>query len=160
LKKWVEVDDEAPDAYLRLIELAAGDKDWTTVERNVQRYLSVNPLVAPPYRYLAEASAATGNDSDAVVAWRTLLQLDAADPADAHFKLAALLHRRGENGEAKRHTLLALEDAPRFREALRLLVELKGSPDDTPVAVPASEPPVKTSTSVIPGKLTPVRKPQ
>jgi len=72
LKKWVEVDDESPDAYLRLMELSALDNDWNTVARNVERYLAVNPLVAPPYRYLARASAALGNDSAAVVAWRTL----------------------------------------------------------------------------------------
>jgi tetratricopeptide (TPR) repeat protein len=130
LTRWVAVDDEAPDAYLRLMELAAGDKDWPTVQRNVDRYLAVNPLVAPPYRYLAEASGATGDDSAAVVAWRTLLQLDAADPADAHYQLAAVLHKRGQNGEAKRHTLLALEDAPRYRDALRLLVQLQEAPDE------------------------------
>ncbi len=138
LKKWAAVDDEAPDAYLRLMEFAEMDKDWAALKQNVERYLAVNPLVAPPYRYLAEASGATGDDSSAVVAWRTLLQLDAADPADAHFQLAQVLHRRGENVEAKRHALLALEDAPRYREALRLLVELKGA--DTSSPTPASAP--------------------
>jgi tetratricopeptide (TPR) repeat protein len=125
LKKWAEVDDEAPEAYLRLVELAAGDKDWPTVIQNVNRYLAVNPLVAPPYRYLAEASAAMGDDSSGVVAWRTLLQLDPPDPAQAHFELARLLHRRGDNAEARQQVLLSLEDTPRYREALRLLVDLK-----------------------------------
>ena len=138
LKQWVEVDDESPDAYLRLMELAALEADWPTVERNVERYLAVNPLVAPPYRYLARASAATGNDSNAVVAWRTLLQLDAPDPADAHFQLAQVLRRRGETAEARQHVLLALEETPRYREALRLLQELKRGDAATPKPVPAS----------------------
>lgn len=131
LKKWTEVDDEAPEAYMRLMELAALDKDWETVTRNADRYLSVNPLVAPPYRYLAQASAATGNDTNALLAWRTLLQLDPPDPADAHYQVAQLLHRRGENDEARRHVLLALEETPRYREALRLLLDLKASPPET-----------------------------
>lgn len=138
LKQWVEVDDESPDAYLRLMELAALEADWPTVERNVERYLAVNPLVAPPYRYLARASAATGNDSNAVVAWRTLLQLDAPDPADAHFQLAQVLRRRGETAEARQHVLLALEETPRYCEALRLLQELKRGDAATPKPVPAS----------------------
>ena len=138
LKQWVEVDDESPDAYLRLMELAALEADWPTVERNVERYLAVNPLVAPPYRYLARASAATGNDSNAVVAWRTLLQLDAPDPADAHFQLAQVLRRRGETAEARQHVLLALEETPRYREALRLLQELQRGDAATPKPVPAS----------------------
>lgn len=131
LQRWAEVDDEAPDAYLRLMELAAGDKDWPTVQQNVERYLGVNPLVAPPYRYLAEASAATNDDSSAMVAWRTLLQLDTPDPAEAHFKLAQVLHKRGEDLEAKRHTLLALEETPRYRDALRLLLEVKDAKPGT-----------------------------
>lgn len=139
LKQWVEVDDESPDAYLRLMELATLEADWPTVERSVERYLAVNPLVAPPYRYLAQASAATGNDSNAVVAWRTLLQLDAPDPADAHFQLARLLHRRGETAEARQQVLLALEETPRYREALRLLQELKRGDTAIPGLVPAPD---------------------
>ncbi|MBI4622860.1 MAG: tetratricopeptide repeat protein [Verrucomicrobia bacterium] len=140
LKKWAEVDDEAPDAYLRLMELAALEKDWPTVARNAERYLAVNPLVPTPYRYQAQASAETGDISTAVVAWRTLLQLEVPDAPDAHFQLARLLQRRGEYAEARQHTLLALEETPRFREALRLLLELKRSGADTlPPALPGSD---------------------
>ena len=124
LQKWVEVDDEAADGYLRLMELAAAEKDWETVKRNCERYLAVNPLVAPPYRYLAQAAAAGGDDSTAVVAWRTLLELDVPERAEGHYQLAALLHKRGDNGEARRHALQALEETPRYRAALRLLLEL------------------------------------
>src|SRR5678816_4242271 len=77
-----------------------------------------------PYRYLAQAAAETGDDSAAVVAWRTLIQLDAPERVDGHFHLAELLHKRGDNAEARRHVLLALEDTPRYREALRLLLSL------------------------------------
>jgi tetratricopeptide (TPR) repeat protein len=140
LKKWAAVDDEAPDCYLRLMELAALDKDWPTVAQNADRYLAVNPLVAPPYRYLAQASAATGDDSSAVVAWRTLLQLDPPDPSAAHYQLAQLLHRRGDDGEAKRQVLLALEETPRFREALHLLLELQDERRETAAAPTASQP--------------------
>jgi hypothetical protein len=52
-----------------------------------------------------------------------LLLLDPPDPAETNFHLAQLLHRAGD-AAAKRHLLLALEEAPRFREALRLLLEM------------------------------------
>jgi tetratricopeptide (TPR) repeat protein len=142
LKKWAEVDDEAPDAYLRLMELAAQEKDWPTVARNAERYLAVNPLVPTPYRYQAQASAETGDVSTAVVAWRTLLQLDVPDASEAHFQLARLLQRRGEMAEARHHTLLALEETPRYREALRLLVELKRAGADVIPALPGSDLPL------------------
>jgi Tfp pilus assembly protein PilF len=140
LQRWVQVDDEAPDAYLRLMELAAADKDWATVSRNAERYLAVNPLVASPYRYQAQATAETGDVSSAVVAWRTLLQLDVPDAPEAHFKLAGLLHGRGENAEAHRHILTALEETPRYREALRLLVDIKRSATEPPARATTPEP--------------------
>ncbi len=140
LTTWAAVDDEAPDAYLRLMDLAAADQDWPTVARNAERYLEVNPLVAPPYRYLAQASTATGDVTTAVGAWRTLLQLDPPDPADAHFQLAELLHRQGSPDEARRQTLLALEEAPRYREALHLLTELHRDETDTATKAEAAVP--------------------
>jgi tetratricopeptide (TPR) repeat protein len=134
LKQWVEVDDEATEGYLRIMELAAAEQDWPTVARNAERYLAVNPLVAPPYRYLARAAAGTGDDSTAVVAWRTLIQLDTPDRAEAHFQLARLLHKRGDRAEARRHALLALEETPRYRSALQLLLEIS-----RPAPVPSAE---------------------
>lgn len=134
LKKWAAVDDEATDAYQRLMEIGAAEKDWPTVVRNAERYLAVNPLMAPPYRFLAQAAAATGDDSTAVVAWRTLLQLDVPERVDGHYHLAQLLHKRGEQAEARRHALLALEETPRYRAALRLLLDLNRSRTPEPSA--------------------------
>jgi tetratricopeptide (TPR) repeat protein len=145
LKRWAEVDDEATEAYVRLMELAAADNDWPTVARNSERYLAVNPLVPAPYRYLAQAAAQTGDDSAAVVAWRTLIQLDVPERADGHFHLAELLHKRGDDDEARREALLALEDTPRYRAALRLLLSMKrgGTPttkDSAENVLPAARP--------------------
>ncbi|HUV65948.1 MAG TPA: hypothetical protein VMW24_18785, partial [Sedimentisphaerales bacterium] len=52
-----------------------------------------------------------------------LLLLDPADPADIHYRLARLLEHK-DPAEAKRHVLLALAEAPRFREAHRLLLKI------------------------------------
>lgn len=140
LQRWAAVDDEASEAYLRLMEMAAAAKDWPVVLENAERYLAVNPLVAPPYRYLAEASTATSDVGGAIVAWRTLLQLDPADPSDAHYQLARLLRTRGEQDEARRHVLLALEETPRFRAALQLLTELERKPPVPAFPMPVTRP--------------------
>jgi uncharacterized protein HemY len=58
-----------------------------------------------------------------------------------HYQLARLLHARGDSeAEAERQVLQALEDAPRFRDAQRLLLEIK---DKTPElnAIPATSNP-------------------
>ena len=119
------MDDEATDAYTRLMELASEDKDWATVARNADRYLSVNPLVPLPYRFQARAATELNDLPTATLAWRTLLQLDVPDLPEAHYQLAQLLHRRDQDVEAYGHLLLTLEDTPRYQEALKLLAELK-----------------------------------
>ena len=83
----------------------------------------MNPLVALPYRYLAQASEAQGQTSAAIEADRALLQLDPPNPAEAHFHLAQLLHQTGDPA-ARRHVLQALEEAPRYRAALQLLLRM------------------------------------
>jgi tetratricopeptide (TPR) repeat protein len=123
LARFAEQDDEAIDAYQRLMELAEVANDWPAMLQNARRYLAVNPLVGTPYRFLARASEQTGDSQAAIQAYRALLQLNPLDPAELHFRLAKLLYRAG-SPEARRQVLQALEEAPRYREALRLLLEI------------------------------------
>jgi tetratricopeptide (TPR) repeat protein len=128
---------DATDAYLRLMELGEGAGDWRAVEENANRYLAVNPLVPPPHAYLGRASEALDQPERAAEAYRVLLMLDPPDPAEAHFRLARVLHRTGDPA-AKRQVLMALEEAPRFRDAHRLLLELHEA-DDADPGVPESQ---------------------
>jgi tetratricopeptide (TPR) repeat protein len=120
---------DAPDAYLRLMELHESKQSWPGVRTNAQRFLAVNPLQPQPYRYLARASESVGAETDAIGAYRTMLLLDPPDPAGVHFSLARLLHKQRDDA-AKRHVLQALEEAPRFREAHRLLLEINRDKKD------------------------------
>jgi len=114
--------DDAYPVFLRLMELSAEAKDWPTVRANGERTLAVNPLQPEPYRWLALAAEAQQEPVAAIESWQTLLKLEPLDPAEAHYRLARLL-RTKDNAKAKRHLLLALEAAPRFRAALKLLLE-------------------------------------
>ena len=120
-----QIDSAVPQANARLIELATAAKDWQAAAAQAERWLAVNPLIPAPWRALARAAEETSDWPTAAAAWRTLLSLDPPDPSAVHFNLARLLHRTGDR-EAKRHLLMALEDNPRHREALRLLLEMKG----------------------------------
>jgi len=125
LARFAEKDDEAADAYARLMELAEATEDWSMVLTNAERYLAVNPLVKPPYRFLAEAAEKTGSVERAIGAYLALAQLEPANPAEVQYHLARLMKQSGKP-EARRHLLQALEEAPRYREALRLLLEMNG----------------------------------
>jgi predicted Zn-dependent protease len=134
--KLAALDDNAADADLRLMEFAAEAQDWPTVEQYVNQFLAINPLVAPPYRYLAEAAEHLDDPATAIAADRTLLRLGPPNPAEVHYELARLLQRSGDPG-ALRQVLQALEDAPRYRQALALLQEINRAPE---IAPPAAAP--------------------
>jgi tetratricopeptide (TPR) repeat protein len=124
LIKWVSLDADAVDAYARLSELGLSSGDLKLVYENARRSLAVNPLLPQPHRYLAQAAEGVGQDDQAIRANRTLLLLDPPDPAEVHFRLARLLHKK-QQPDAKRQVLKALEEAPRFRDAHKLLREMQ-----------------------------------
>jgi tetratricopeptide (TPR) repeat protein len=133
LQKFAAQESDFVDLFARLIELSEAQTNWPDVTKYGGRFLAINPLVTLPHRALAEAAVATGNDAQAITVYRKWLWLDPPDPAAVHFQLARLLHKRGDaEAEAKRQVLEALEEAPRFRDAQRLLLEIENkSPQPT-----------------------------
>ena len=59
-----------------------------------------------------------------MTAYRAVAMLDDTDPAEVHYRLAKLLSQAGKRDEARREVLKSLEEAPRFLDAHRLLLEL------------------------------------
>jgi tetratricopeptide (TPR) repeat protein len=123
LHKLIELNSDAVSAFERLMQISATHKDWPGVLANADRYAAVNPLSPIPHQFAADAHEALGEKRAAIADYRTLLQLGPTDPAETHYRLARLLHAVGD-ATAKREVLLALEDAPRFRAALKLLLEI------------------------------------
>jgi tetratricopeptide (TPR) repeat protein len=123
LGKVVELDDAATSSLQRLAELAAAENDWKMASQWSERHMAVNPLVPAPHRLLARAGEELGRPDQAIAAYRRLLVLEPDDPAEVHYRLARLLFDRGDPA-AKRHVLMALEEAPRFPAALELLLKM------------------------------------
>ena len=129
--------DDTHDVYRRLMDLTSETGDWAAVRRNAERTLAVNPLLPQPHRQLARAAEALKEPATAITAWQTVLKLNPLDPAEAHFRLARLLLST-DRARAKRHLLMALEEAPRFREAHFMLLEMQQG--ITPGAQPQRKP--------------------
>jgi len=121
-----ELASRSPDAltaYERLVQLAAAKNDFHDVVIHARRYIAVNPLLGKMYFQLGRAYESLDEKPQAVKSYERLLHLDPADPVDIHYRLARLL-KDTRPDRAKRHVLLALADAPRFRDAHKLLLEL------------------------------------
>ncbi len=129
LQELAERSADAVDAYERLSDLAAEAGDWEAVAANARRTLAVNPLTPAPHRRLATAAEKLDKPSEAIDAYEALLEFDTTDPVDLHYRLAVLLDERGDAAAARRHVLMALEDAPRYLDAHRLLLKLTPATD-------------------------------
>lgn len=129
LTKLADLASDAVSAFERLMEVFAERKDWAKVVEYASRYNAVNPLRPESHRLLAQAHEELKHRSDAIESYSTLLALSPPNPADVHFRLARLL-QEDRNPLAKRQVLLALEEAPRFRAAQELLLEIVDKPSD------------------------------
>ncbi|MDB6036816.1 MAG: hypothetical protein JWM99_657, partial [Verrucomicrobiales bacterium] len=134
LDKWLQIDGEALGASQRLLELLVGQTNWSRAIQAGYIALSINPLVEEPYGLLAKAYRETGQKEEAIQAFRTELLLNAPDAAGAHFQIAQLLPPQAP--EAKREALKALEEAPRFIEAHKLLQQITSSDSKSAEAPP------------------------
>jgi len=134
LAKFAVINADAVAPRLRLLELASADKDWKAVRSAAEQVLGVDPLTPLPYRYLAESAEALGDRATAINARRTLLLMDPLDKPEQHFRLAKLLYEDGKLPEARHEVDLSLEDAPRYREALGLLLDIAAKMDAAPPA--------------------------
>ncbi|WP_244952282.1 tetratricopeptide repeat protein [Roseimaritima ulvae] len=116
-------DDDLP-SYRRLAEIAAQQDEWEVVRDMAQQILAVNPLLPVGHQRLAEAGEAQDRPEDTAQALAVLSLMEPVDPADLHYRWAAALQKLNQPEAAKRQVLLALEHAPRYRQAYQLLISL------------------------------------
>lgn len=91
----------------------------------VRRSLAlVAPLAIENRTRLGDDLFAAGKPRDALDEYLAAQSLKPHDAAGAHYRLARAYHRLNEAEDARRHVLLALEIAPRFEDALSLLLEI------------------------------------
>ena len=73
---------------------------------------------------LGNALMTAGRPREALAEYLAAQSLKPHDAADAHYRLARAYHTLDETEDARRHVLMALEIAPRFTDALLLLLEI------------------------------------
>ena len=88
------------------------------------RSLDVDPYEREVHGQLANLYSSSGDHKGAIQAYRALLNLDPVDPSSIYLSLAYSLQNDQKEEEALRSVLMALELAPGFMEAQKLLLTL------------------------------------
>ena len=123
LKQYAARADSAVPSLLRLVDLQSAATDWPAARETVRQLLAINPLLSQTQRARAATAEQLGENAEALTALEAMLLMEPDDPAELHYRLAKLLHQQG-NPAAKHHVLQALETAPRYRDAQKLLLKI------------------------------------
>lgn len=137
-------DSDSVEVLTRILELVSAAEDWEKTGFYADRLVALNPLTPTVHQYRARAAAKLDQPLGEARSLRALTELEPVDPADVHYRLAVAYHKLGKRDLARRHVLFALEQAPRYREAHRLLLSL------VPPLVPGTDAPPRPTEKPIP----------
>ncbi len=130
---WLEIllENSQHDAQAALV-LAEAALDGGNHQRAavyIDRALQVDPYQSEAHVLRARLADGVGDTAMAVAEYEILLQLEIDDPVAAGTDLAEAYLRDGQSAAAKRQVLRALETAPSYVRAQRVLLDsLDGSP--------------------------------
>ena len=115
------------ESLLRLIEIDEKKEDWSSLEKWCEQLQSINPIRSDVQAWRSLTYEKVGIAEKAAEALTASLELQPADPANIHYRLAVSLLSLGRLEPAKRQVLMALEESPRYKAALDLLVRIAKS---------------------------------
>jgi tetratricopeptide (TPR) repeat protein len=130
LWKYVRRGGRSPEAIQLLAKL---EEEAGNVEKAVEvleRQLWIYPVNDEAlHSRLGEMRASLGRWPGAAEEFAAVVAMKPADPAQAHYRLANAYKNTGRLDAAQEHVLLALEAAPGYRPAQKLLLELNSMGD-------------------------------
>ena len=110
-------------AYATLLDKAGKKKDAAAA---LERLNFIYPMDMALHEHLGSLYLETSNPPGAVREFQVALALHPIDMAGGHYNLARALKAAGQNDKAREEAINALEAAPDFRPAQKLLLELSG----------------------------------
>ena len=133
LERYVKAGGRNPDGIqqaAKLLQEAGNPKEAAAV---LERLNYIYPMVNAAHESLGDLWLAQGNATGAIREYNAVAVHKPLDPAKAHYDLARAYHANHEDEKAKDELLSALESAPGYRQAQKLLLELteSGTQHDT-----------------------------
>jgi tetratricopeptide (TPR) repeat protein len=127
LERYVKAGGRNPDGIqqaAKLLQEAGNLKEAAAV---LERLNYIYPLVNAAHESLGDLWFGQGNATGAIREFAAVVAHHPLDPAKAHYDLARAYHLNHEEEQAKDELLAALETAPGYRQAQKLLLELSES---------------------------------
>jgi tetratricopeptide (TPR) repeat protein len=124
LERYMKAGGRSPATLKRLAALLAESGRQSDAAAALDRLIYVSPVDEELHRRLGDLRMAERDWNGAVREYRALIAMNPGDPADSHFQLAQALKNANRIEEAKDQLLLALEAAPGYRPAQKLLLDL------------------------------------
>lgn len=127
LTSYEKMGGQSPETLIKLASLEEELGDMNEAAATLDRINYIYPEAEGVHRHLGELWLAQGNYKGAVREFTAVLALNPLDKVSAEFKLAQAYFAAGEKDKAEESVLLALETAPGFRPAQKLLLQIKSA---------------------------------
>jgi tetratricopeptide (TPR) repeat protein len=127
LTAYEKMGGESPETLTKLASLEEELGHAKEAAATLDRINYIYPETEALHRHLGELWLAQGNYAGAVREYSAVVALKPLDKASAEFNLAQAYFAAGERDKAEESVLLALETAPGFRPAQKLLLEIKSA---------------------------------
>ena len=108
----------------RLMEMYRQREQWDQLMQIAGRSLDVQPLLPVAHEYLVLAAERSNQLNQAKQSLEALSVMDPVDPAGIFYKTARAYRQAEDLEKAKRFVLKALDEAPHYRDAQKMLLEL------------------------------------
>lgn len=106
-----------------LAEAALEESNFERAEYYIDRAIQVDPYKADVHQLKASYAETIGDSQMAVTEYEVLLKLEINDPAEAQTNLAQAYLNNGQGLQAKENILRALETAPSYQRAQKILLQ-------------------------------------
>lgn len=133
LREYVARGGREPETLKRLAALEVEFGRAREARAVLERVLWIYPVKDEElHKRLGDLRAEAGDWNGAAEEYAAVVALKPADPASAHYDLARAYHALNRDDEAEEHVLEALEQAPGFRPAQKLLLEINKGKSNKP----------------------------
>ena len=127
LERYSQIGGRSPDTLKQLAALEVEQGKKKQAADALARLNFIYPEDVDLHRRLGDLWLELGNKTGAIGEFRAVLAMKPLDTAGAHFELAKALQAAQRNAEAKDEVISALEAAPGFKPAQKLLLELENN---------------------------------